>query len=162
MADKDKPLQLRMSNELSRLPNAPPFDPMAQLATLVDHPAYNVAQMIPGVNIPANALAYVSHVQRGQTGDAVWDSLGMIPGVGMLKGAKALDSMKDWGQTVASLAKNYPNAMSNVARQMPDDMVNSLRLMARMTGRQVGNVSQVKQGIDAGTSTASAAVNNYD
>ena len=153
MTNEATPLQLQSSNQLAK----PPVDYMAKLAAIVDHPAYNVAQMIPGVNIPANALAYASHMQQGEYDKAKWDSLGMVPGAGVLKGAKLLDSMKDWGNTVAALAKNYPGAMMRTAATLPNEGMDALRVMGRMTGRQVGNAMQVKNAIDASVPTAQAA-----
>ncbi len=52
--------------------------------SMVDHPLFSVAQVVPGLNIPANALAYGSHMARDMTGDAVVDSLSMIPGAGFV------------------------------------------------------------------------------
>ena len=124
------------------------------LAALVDHPVYNTAQIAPGFNIPANALAYVSHMQRGDTEQAMWDSAGLIPGVrGIGMAEKAIPRLaemgKDWGSTVYNLAKNYPSA---IVRSDP-------RTAVRMTGRQVGNGMQIKQGAEAMISPANATVN---
>ena len=154
------PLQLQSTNSLGSY--KPPIDYMGALAKLVDHPAYNAAQMIPGLNIPANALAYVSHADRGMTGDAVWDSLGMVPGVGMLRGAKPLAAMADWGKTVSTLAQNYPRAMGRAASGVSQDAANSLLMMARMTGRQAGNAAQVKQSIDTIVPAVQAATSIYE
>lgn len=123
-------------------------------ASLVDHPVYTAAQITPGLNIPANALAYASHMQRGQTNEAMWDSAGLIPGlrgIGMAEKAvpRLLEMGKDWGTTAYNLAKNYPAAMM---RADP-------RTAIRMTGRQVGNGMQLKQAADVVVSPANAAVN---
>ena len=147
------PLQLQMTTQL----NKPPVDYMGMLGAVVDHPLYNAAQMIPFANIPLNALAYGSHMDRGMYDDAKWDSAGMLPGVGLIKGAKTLNALREWGPTVLGLAKNYPGAMMRTAVSAPGDMVNALQMMGRMTARQVGNVAQVKQGIDATTPVAQAA-----
>ena len=124
------------------------------LAAVVDHPLYNAAQIAPGLNIPANALAYASHMQRGNTEQAMWDSAGLIPGVrGIGMAEKVMPRLaemgKDWGSTVYNLAKNYPAAM---VRSDP-------RTAVRMTGRQVGNGMQIKQGAEAISSPANATVN---
>lgn len=145
MANEYTPLPLKMSNQLQN----PPVDYAGMLAKFVDHPAYNVAQMIPGVNIPANVLAYASHMQQGEYDKAKWDSAGIIPGVGMMKGVKILDALKDWGKTTVALANNYPGGMARAAATLPSEGLDALQLMARMTGRQVGNGMQVKNGIDA-------------
>lgn len=147
------PLPLQMSNQLQ----SPPVDYAEMLAKFVDHPVYNVAQMIPGVNIPANALAYASHMQQGEYDKAKWDSAGMIPGVGMLKGAKLLDALKDWGTTATALAKNYPAGMARAAATLPSEGLDALQLMTRMTGRQVGNGMQVKNAIDVSVPLVQAA-----
>lgn len=153
MTNEYTPLPLQMSNQLQN----PPTDYAGLLAKFVDHPAYNVAQIVPGVNIPASALAYASHMQRGEFDKAKWDSAGMIPGVGMLKGVKLLDALKDWGTTATALAKNYPGSMARAAATLPSEGLDALQLMARMTGRQVGNGIQVKNMSDAAVSLVQAA-----
>ena len=114
---------------------------------VVDHPLYNVAQMAPGLNIPANALAYASHMKRGMQGEAMWDSAGVIPGVkgvGVAERAlpRLVEAGADWANTAYNLAKNYPTGLRRAVS------VGDPRAAVRMTGRQVGNFMQGKQAAD--------------
>jgi hypothetical protein len=77
---------------ISRLPSQPtqPAQPTPQmpdlsLADVVDHPAYQAAQMIPLANIPLNAVAYGSHMSRGMHNQAMLDAVGVVPGAGMAR-----------------------------------------------------------------------------
>jgi len=120
--------------------------------TVVDHPAFNVAQVVPGLNIPTNALAYASHVARGDTQAAMLDSLAMIPGVKGINMASngvpaAINAIRTWPDIAFGLAKNYPSA---VAKQLSGvdsipSLLESLQMISRMTGRQVGVGMQAKQ-----------------
>ena len=48
---------------------------------VVDHPAYNVAQLAPGPhNIPMGLTAYASNMMRGNYDDAKFAAVGSIPG----------------------------------------------------------------------------------
>ena len=67
----------------------PPYTPeqnaaaMQGLHKVVDSPLYNVAQSVPGLNIPLSAVAYGSHVSRGLTASASLDAVSAIPGAGL-------------------------------------------------------------------------------
>lgn len=105
---------------------------------LVDSPLYKAASLIPGPNVPMNALAYGSHVDRGQTGEAVLDSAAMVPGVGLV------------GPAAGGL-----KAAMNVMKSNPFRLGDP-RIAARMVGRKVGVGMQGEQVADAGISNAQA------
>lgn len=64
------------------LTNTPPPPKPATWHDMVDDPAYKVASLLPGPNIPMSALAYTSHMMRDQPLNAVGDAVGIIPGLG--------------------------------------------------------------------------------
>lgn len=87
--------ELKMSTELppapvySGRPARQPYTPeqnasvMQGLHKAVDSPWYNVAQAVPGLNIPLSAVAYGSHLSRGLRGAAALDAVSAIPGAGL-------------------------------------------------------------------------------
>jgi len=160
LAASDKDIAVENSNIAASVLNQLP-----SWHTVVDHPLFNVAQVIPGLNIPTNAVAYASHMARGNTQGAMLDSLAMIPGV---KGVGvvgtgvpvAIDAMRTWPGIAFGLSKNYPNAVAkslNGIDSMPS-LLESLRMLTRMTGRQIGVGMQAKQLGDIAVDSTKSAI----